>query len=86
VNSCIRAYSGHYHLILRADDVWLAILTRLSLYINANAETLRNVFVSHEGKKEGFVNMGAGRHACDWARIANVFTFKIEDHVKDARL
>ncbi|KDQ55839.1 hypothetical protein JAAARDRAFT_208606 [Jaapia argillacea MUCL 33604] len=36
----------------KPDDVWIAILTQLSFYINANAEELRSQFVAHEGKKQ----------------------------------
>ena len=41
VQSAIAAYSDHHHLRIRPDDVWLAILTQLSAYINADAEELR---------------------------------------------
>ncbi|KAF6800215.1 hypothetical protein CSOJ01_12282 [Colletotrichum sojae] len=47
-----QAYSHHHHLTIRPEDIWFAILTQLSFYINANAEKLRHFFVDHEGKKE----------------------------------
>ncbi|KAF6815517.1 hypothetical protein CPLU01_14100 [Colletotrichum plurivorum] len=47
-----QAYSHHHHLTIRPDDIWFAILTQLSFYINANAEKLRDLFVGHERKKE----------------------------------
>src|SRR6478735_6423430 len=50
--SAYHAYSNHHHLTIRPEDVWFAILTQLSFFINANAEQLRAFFVSHEGKKE----------------------------------
>ena len=31
VRACISAYSGHHHLVIRPDDVWITILTQLSL-------------------------------------------------------
>lgn len=46
------AYNQHHHLILRPDDVWQAILTQFSFYVNANAEALRDKFVDFDGKKE----------------------------------
>lgn len=46
------AYNGHHHLTLRPEDVWFAILTQLSTYINKHAEELRGQFVAHEGQKE----------------------------------
>ena len=27
VQACIKAYSGHHHLAIRPDDVWITILT-----------------------------------------------------------
>lgn len=46
------AYSYHHHLRIRPEDVWFAILTQISFFINANAEQLRSFFVAHDGKKE----------------------------------
>jgi len=52
VHTCIEAYSEHHNLVLRPDDIWLAILTQLSVYVNANAEELRSLFVSHNGQED----------------------------------
>jgi hypothetical protein len=59
VYACIYAYNNHHHRIIRPEDVWFGILSQLGFYINGNAEDLRSIFVSHEGKKELVVN-GAG--------------------------
>ncbi|CDO68663.1 hypothetical protein BN946_scf184790.g12 [Trametes cinnabarina] len=52
VRTVLDAYAMHHHLILRPDDVWIAILTQLCFYVNAHAEELRGHFVAHDGKKE----------------------------------
>ena len=52
VHTCLEAYNHHRHLVLRPDDVWIAIVTQFSFYINKHAEELRSHFVAHEGKKE----------------------------------
>ena len=52
VRAAIDAYCYHNHLTLRPEDIWFAILTQLSLHINAHAEELRSFFVAHEGQKE----------------------------------
>ncbi|KAK1756116.1 hypothetical protein QBC47DRAFT_180401 [Echria macrotheca] len=52
VHACIEAYNEHHNLVLRPEDVWFAILTQLSSYVNANAEELRSQFVAHDGQKE----------------------------------
>lgn len=48
VHACIEAYNEHHNLVLRPDDIWLAILTQLSAHINANPTTLRHQgLISH---------------------------------------
>ena len=49
--SVIQAYSHHHHLTIRPDDVWIAILSQLSIYINAHAEDMRAHFVAHDEKE-----------------------------------
>jgi len=52
VNAVMRAYDEHHHLIIRPDDIWQAIMTQFSFYLNAKAEKFRSKFVNFEGKKE----------------------------------
>src|SRR2546423_2853364 len=52
VDTILQAYNGHHNLVIRPDDVWIAVISQLSFHINANAEELRTQFVAHEGKKE----------------------------------
>ncbi|KAI9457708.1 hypothetical protein HD554DRAFT_1983611, partial [Boletus coccyginus] len=51
VHTVVEAYNRHRTLIVRPDNVWLAILTQFSFFVNGNAEALRSVFVAHKGKK-----------------------------------
>lgn len=44
------AYSKHYELVLRPDDVWLAIGTAFANYVDAHSEEMRKEFVNHEEK------------------------------------
>jgi hypothetical protein len=55
VEGVMRAFQQDLHLVLRPDDVWLAISTQFSFYVNRNAEILRTLFVAHEGKEEVLV-------------------------------
>lgn len=57
VNTIIWAFQQDLHLELRPDDVWLGILTQLSFFVNGHAEDLRQVFVSHAGKRDISVDM-----------------------------
>lgn len=51
VESVISAYNTHHHLHLRPEDVWFAILSQFSNYVNAHAEELRSMFVAHAGQQ-----------------------------------
>ncbi|KAK5628850.1 hypothetical protein RRF57_004565 [Xylaria bambusicola] len=80
------AYNQHHHLTIRPEDVWFAILTQLSFYINANAEELRSLFVAHEGQKElNVVDIGTLQTA-DFGKLAVQMTKEIEKHVLDPEL
>lgn len=52
VHTVLEAYNEHLNLVLRPDDIWLAILVQLSSYINAHAQDLRDRFVSHAGQMD----------------------------------
>ncbi|KAK6822741.1 hypothetical protein PG987_014286 [Apiospora arundinis] len=80
------AYSTHHHLVLRPEDIWFAILTQLSFYINAHAEDLRSFFVVHEGQKELEV-VDYNSHDCaDFGRLAQQMTHLIQENVIDPEL
>ncbi|KAF7336442.1 hypothetical protein MSAN_02298200 [Mycena sanguinolenta] len=51
VNTVVSAWGKHHALVIRPDDVWLAIIAQFSFFVNGNAELLRANFVAHEGKK-----------------------------------
>lgn len=52
VRAAFQAYNNHHHLVIRPEDVWFSILTQFSMYVNANAEKLRDKFVAHQGQEE----------------------------------
>ncbi|KAJ6623701.1 hypothetical protein B0H10DRAFT_777839 [Mycena sp. CBHHK59/15] len=70
VNTIISAYNRHHNLILRPDDVWLAILTQFNFYVNANAELLRANFVAHEGRQELKVSKQQSRATMDFGQMS----------------
>ncbi|KAI4099182.1 MAG: hypothetical protein LQ339_006123 [Xanthoria mediterranea] len=86
VKGAIRAYSSHHHLRIRPEDVWFAILSQLSLYINAHAEEVRDRFVSHEGKKELELIYDGTRSTVDFRGIAKDMGNFIEKKIVDAEL
>jgi len=51
VGAIFDAYSHHYKLVLRPDDLWLTIVIAFANYVNYHAEEMRDCFVTHDGKK-----------------------------------
>ncbi|KAM5349430.1 hypothetical protein ACJ41O_005935 [Fusarium nematophilum] len=84
--SAYHAYSSHHHLTIRPEDVWFAIITQLSFYINANAEELRSFFVAHKGRKELTVVEVGTIESVDFGALARRMTELIHKNVKDAEL
>ncbi|TFK87157.1 hypothetical protein K466DRAFT_599727 [Polyporus arcularius HHB13444] len=81
VYAVLEAYGGHHHLRIRPDDVWLAILTQLSFYVNAHAEELRQYFVAHDGQKSISVEDTFGS---DYASMTRQFVRLIQEMVVDS--
>ncbi|KAL7908032.1 hypothetical protein GGI35DRAFT_453182 [Trichoderma velutinum] len=87
VDGIIRAFQQDLHLVLRPDDIWLAITVQLSFYINAHAEELRSFFVEHEGKKQLVVDLSPQTMInLDIAYAAKLFTGLIQENVRDPDL
>ncbi|EHK50530.1 hypothetical protein TRIATDRAFT_210863 [Trichoderma atroviride IMI 206040] len=87
VNGIIRAFQQDLHLVLRADDMWLAIMTQFSSYVNGHSEEMREMFVSHKGKKELVVDVRPQSIATiDFQHMASLFAGLIQENVVDPGL
>jgi len=86
VDTVLKAYNEHHHLIFKPDDVWIAILSQFNLYVNANAEKLRSHFVQHEGKKELVVRAVGTRYTVDFGALAHQMTDQLHQNVVDEDL
>lgn len=84
MHACVEAYNYHHHLVIRPEDVWFAILTQLSAYINAHAEEMRDKLVTHEGKKKLFIE--ARLEGLDHGKMAYHMTKLMTETLKDASL
>lgn len=71
VSAVVDAYNNHHSLVLRPDDVWQAILTQFSFYVNAHAEELRDYFVDFKGKKTLVVKMYGSLFSANFADFSN---------------
>ncbi|KAI0442729.1 hypothetical protein F4803DRAFT_518397 [Xylaria telfairii] len=87
VNAVAEAFNHHHHLVVRPDDIWLAILTQFNSYVNANAEKLRDHFVAHDDKKKLTVVYDNGdRYSVDFADFAWQIGGLIEENIVDPEL
>ncbi|KAI0603500.1 hypothetical protein F4775DRAFT_533960 [Biscogniauxia sp. FL1348] len=86
VHACMEAYNEHHCLIIRPDDVWFAILTQLSAYINAHAEEVRKQFVGHEHRRELHIDIDLSLDGLDHGKMAYSMTKVMQEHIKDDEL
>jgi hypothetical protein len=80
------AYSSHHHLTIRPEDIWFAIISQISFYINANAEELRDYFVSHEGQKELIVELVGTIDSQVYDVFAKLMADVMSENIKDPEL
>ncbi len=86
VGAIFDSYCKHHNLVLRPDDVWLAIMTQFSLYVNCHAEELRGHFVAHEGKIAIEAYGDGSLYNADWPRMMNDLTLKCTEYLKDPEI
>ena len=84
IYTVMQAWMNHHILVLRPDDIWLAILAQFNLFVNANAEALRALFVEHNDKKV-LVIVAASHNVGDspYGDIAQQFATMVRDNVRD---
>ncbi|KAK5123141.1 hypothetical protein LTR85_003339 [Meristemomyces frigidus] len=76
VRSAIEAWGNHSHLVLRPDDVWFTILVQMNFFMEKNAESLRHIFVAHEGKERLEVWDNG------WGRVVDQFNDLLQRNIK----
>jgi hypothetical protein len=86
VQTAILAYNKHHALVIRPDDVWLAILTQFNHFVNANSELLRASFVAHEGQRELTIIAEGSRYNLDFGNMSRQMVGELEKNVVDPEL
>ena len=87
IGAIFKAYNEHRHLVLRPDDIWLAITTALAHYINKHSEQMHGTFVEHEGQKELKIIQQClggvpGLTVEDWREMVDKMSCQIEKNTK----
>ncbi|KAJ6462431.1 hypothetical protein C8R45DRAFT_878602 [Mycena sanguinolenta] len=86
IATLLDAYTQDRAVIIRPDDVWLAILCQFNFFVNAHAELLRANFVAHDGKTELVVHTGGTRYTMDIPQVATEMAGLIDKNVVDPTL
>ncbi|KAH7106150.1 hypothetical protein BKA62DRAFT_766588 [Auriculariales sp. MPI-PUGE-AT-0066] len=86
VDAFLSAYNQHHALVLRPDDVWLAIMVQFSFYVNKHAEELRGRFVAHEGQKNIDIPCDPYGMMENGGALATAFADQLAKHVTDTKL
>ena len=87
VGTVLTAYNGHHNLVIRPDDVWIAILSQLSFHINADAEALRTKFVPHENKKQLILSIPPSPlNSIDWDEAGKAMVDLMDNNLADKGL
>ncbi|KAM9993925.1 hypothetical protein ACTFIZ_011886 [Dictyostelium cf. discoideum] len=83
VYSAWESYNNHHHLVLRPDNIWMAILTQFSFYINKNSEELRDKFVDFNNKKTLVVTTGYPILEAPFDELTIEMSNQIQSNIKD---
>lgn len=87
VSSAVEAFNNHHHLQLYPEDIWFAILSQLSIYINRYGEEMRGKFVPPSERKELIViNRAQHIDEIDDETLATAMGNMLEENVVDAGL
>ncbi|KAJ6471902.1 hypothetical protein C8R45DRAFT_908089 [Mycena sanguinolenta] len=89
VATLLDAYTQDRALVIRPDDVWLAILCQFNFFVNGRGrgELLRANFVAHAGKRELVVDVRpATRHTADFGQVSRIMADLVEKNVVDPTL
>lgn len=70
-------------MIIRSEDVWFAIITQFSFYVNGHAEELRSFFVSFGGKRKLTIRQEL---PMDLEQFAKDMTTLVAQNIKDPAL
>jgi hypothetical protein len=78
-----KAYDNHGDVAVSPDDVWMVICIYFAKYVNDNAEKMRDMFVSHSGKKELTVVTENEVKESQWDEFFDLMLEAISKNTKD---
>jgi len=83
-NTVLSAYAHHWGLTTTPEDWWYTIVRKVAMAIDNNAEkeTVRDFFVSHEGKKELRVELGNSLYTADYTWFFQQMANQVDENIK----
>jgi len=81
----LACYNNHWVLNTSPDDWWNVIVRNVSQAVDDNGEKnkVRDLFVSHEGKKEIFIDVGPTLAGIDYSWLFSQFSSGIKANIKN---
>ncbi|MBB6052722.1 DUF4419 domain-containing protein [Armatimonas rosea] len=76
-----RAFADHRPLVLSPDAIWLTIQQGFAHHVNENAEALRPLLVSHEGKRELVVGMESFPTDETWPDAIALWSASVREYI-----
>ncbi|KAN0028208.1 hypothetical protein ACTFIV_010046 [Dictyostelium citrinum] len=86
VHSAWKAYNNHHSLSIRPDNIWMAILTQFSFYVNKNSELLRTNFVDFNGQKTLIVRTDFPILTAPFDKLSIEMSKQIQKNINDPGL
>ncbi|KAL3419191.1 hypothetical protein PVAG01_09413 [Phlyctema vagabunda] len=86
VMGMVRAFELDLHVVLRPDDVWLAIITQFSLYVNTHNERPRDYFFVRPAQSPGATIILAVPEKLDACNFAETITKITQQRICDTYL
>ncbi|KAG8903601.1 hypothetical protein FRB99_002952 [Tulasnella sp. 403] len=88
VRAILDAYAGHHHVVLRPDDVWIAILSQFKYYLQAHPQVAKQHFLPdhpEEGARKAHQVYALGSSgSINVAAVANQMTRELQAQVADS--
>ncbi|CAL8143483.1 unnamed protein product [Orchesella dallaii] len=86
VTTVVESYSNHFNLVIRPDDIWAAIMTQFSFYLNKNAEKYRSKFVTFEGQRNLVLETVGTLRTVSYSWFVNAMTDEIDKNLVDPQV
>lgn len=88
VDACIAAYNEHQHLVVRPDDVWMAIISQFSFFANNHPDRgeFKEKLIPLDKRKKLKFSTDSNNWTTNYGWLTQVFLKQMNDNVPDKEL